>query len=96
MVNDSIVSQNDQNGIFANSSGATVAINVNNSRVTNNTSVGIRALNATASIVVSNSTITGNGTGVAAVGGATLSTYKNNTLAGNTTAGTFTTVLTGD
>ncbi|GMV29506.1 MAG: hypothetical protein AMXMBFR59_16310 [Rhodanobacteraceae bacterium] len=96
VVNDSVVSQNDQNGIFANSSGAAVAISVNNSRVTNNTSVGIRALNATASIVVSNSTITGNGTGVAAVGGATLSTYKNNTLAGNTTPGTFTTVLTGD
>jgi hypothetical protein len=95
-VNDSIVSQNDQNGIFANSSGANVVINVNNSRVTNNTSVGIRALNATSSIVVSNSTITGNGTGVAAVGGASLSTYKNNTLAGNTTPGTFTAILTGD
>ncbi len=95
-INNSLISQNDQNGIFANSSGANVVINVNNSRVINNTSVGIRALNATSSVFVSNSTISGNGTGVAAVGGAALSTYKNNTLAGNTAPGAFTAILTGD
>ncbi|MBL8297821.1 MAG: right-handed parallel beta-helix repeat-containing protein [Rhodanobacteraceae bacterium] len=95
-VNDSTVSANDQNGIFANSAGANVVINVNNSRVTNNTAVGIRALNATSSIFVSNTVISGNGTGVAAAGGAALSTYKNNSVVNNTTPGTFTAILTGD
>ncbi|HSX62911.1 MAG TPA: right-handed parallel beta-helix repeat-containing protein [Tahibacter sp.] len=95
-VNDSVVSGSDQNGIFANSAGANVLINVSNSRVTNNTAVGIRALNATSSIFVSNTIISGNGTGVAAASSASISTYKNNSLVGNTTAGAFTATVTGD
>lgn len=95
-VNESVVSQSDQNGIFANSAGANVVISVNNSRVTNNTAVGIRALNPTSSIFVSNTIISGNGTGVGAFSGAALSTYKNNSLVNNTTPGTFTAILTGD
>ncbi|HVH32882.1 MAG TPA: right-handed parallel beta-helix repeat-containing protein [Tahibacter sp.] len=95
-VNNSVVGPSDQNGIFANSAGANVVINVNDSTVSDNAAVGIRALNPTSSIFVSNTTITGNGTGVAALSGAALSTYKTNRLNSNSTNGTFTAILTGD
>lgn len=95
-VDNSVISASEQNGIFANSTGATVVINVNDSRVTNNGAVGIRSLNPTSSIFVSNSIITGNGTGVAALSGGNLSTYKNNSLVNNTTQGTFSATVTGD
>ncbi|HWU51485.1 MAG TPA: right-handed parallel beta-helix repeat-containing protein [Tahibacter sp.] len=95
-LNNSVVSQNDLNGVFANSSGANITVNVNGSTISNNAAVGIRALNGTASVFVSNSTITGNGTGVLAAGGSAISTYKTNRLNSNTTNGTFTAILTGD
>lgn len=95
-VNNSVIGPSDQNGIFANSAGANVVINVNDSTISDNAAVGIRALNPTSSIFVSNTTITGNGNGVAALSGAALSTYKTNRLNSNTTNGTFTAILTGD
>ncbi|WP_386067123.1 right-handed parallel beta-helix repeat-containing protein [Tahibacter sp. UC22_41] len=95
-LNNSVVSQNDLNGVFANSSGANITVNVNDSTISNNAAVGVRALNATASVFVSNSTITGNGTGVLAAGGSAISTYKTNRLNSNSTNGTFTAILTGD
>jgi hypothetical protein len=39
-------------------------------------------------------TVSGNGTGLASAGGAQLDTYKNNSVNGNTTDGTFTTQIT--
>lgn len=95
-INHSAVSQNDQNGVFANSSGATVTVNINDSTINNNASVGVRALNATSSVFVSNTTITGNGTGVAAASSASISTYQNNRVNSNGAPGAFTATLSGN
>lgn len=95
-INNTVVNQNDQFGVLGNGSGTGLVINVNDSTVTNNASTAIRAFGAGTSILVSNTTISGNGTGVTAVGGGTTSTYQNNRLNNNTTAGTFTTILPGN
>lgn len=94
-IRNSVVSQNDLNGVFANSSGATVNINIDSS-IVSDSGVGVRALNATSNMFVSNTTITGNGTGVGAFSGASISTYKNNRLFANTSPGSFSAILAGD
>lgn len=95
-INNSVISQNDLNGVFANSSGANIVVNVNDSTVSNNLAVGIRALSATSSVFVGNTTISNNGTGVLAAGGSSISTYQTNRLNSNTTPGVFTATLSGD
>lgn len=95
-INDSNISQHDLNGIFANSSGANIVVNISNSTIANNGAVGIRALGATSAVFVGSTTISGNGTGVLAAGGAGVSTYQTNRLNSNTTQGVFTATLTGN
>jgi len=57
--------------------------------VANNAGTGISATAARTIVIVGNSTITGNGTGVSFAGGAVLNTYTNNALNGNTSDGAF-------
>jgi len=94
-IKDSVITQSDLNGVFANSSGAVVTINLNDSLVSDN-GVGIRSLNVNSGVFVSNTTITGNGTGLAALSSGAISTYKNNRLFANGSPGVFTAILTGD
>ena len=81
------------NGVVVNGPAGTTTSNVLlvNSTVNNNTTNGILASGTLARIRVGNTSITGNGTGVAFGGGAIVNTYGNNYLNGNTVAdGTFT------
>jgi hypothetical protein len=80
------------NGVVVNTPAATTsaAVMLNGSRVAYNTTTGILASGGTARLRVSDTTITGNGTGVNFGGGAIVNTYGNNRLDGNTTDGAFT------
>jgi hypothetical protein len=72
--------------------GATAAaVNVNNTSIANN-GAGIRA-DAGAMVLSGGANISGNGTGVIAAGGGILASFGTNTLAGNTTDGAWTKLL---
>ena len=82
------VASNNTYGIGASSA----AIMVRNSTISNN-AVGIAA-DQSATVRITQSTITGNGTGWQATNGGQLLTYGNNNVDGNTTNGAATTTLT--
>jgi hypothetical protein len=92
VVRDSVVSGNSQTGISVTVSpgGQGSNIFVDRSAVLANGTIGILAAGAATAILVSNSTITTNGTGVAAQAGGSVFSYKNNNLNNNGTDGTFT------
>ncbi|WP_028604568.1 right-handed parallel beta-helix repeat-containing protein [Ottowia thiooxydans] len=66
--------------------GPTINVMVDNSRIMNNT-VGIKTNTAKAVLRISDSTVTQNATGLAATLGASIISYNNNRLLGNTTDG---------
>jgi len=82
------VASNNTYGIGASSA----AVMVRNSIISNN-AVGIAA-DQSATVRITQSTITGNGTGWQATNGGQLLTYGNNNVDGNTTNGAATTTLT--
>jgi len=63
---------------------------INGSQIVNNATFGIVANGAGTTVRVDDTTILGNGTGVAAAGGARLQSYGSNRLDGNVTDGAFT------
>jgi hypothetical protein len=72
-----------------------VLIQITRSSVVNNVNTGVLADGSATSVaLLSNTLVSGNGTGLASAGGAQLDTYKNNSVNGNTTDGTFTTQIT--
>ncbi|WP_167737502.1 right-handed parallel beta-helix repeat-containing protein [Sphingomonas parva] len=76
--------------VLAGSASATPAIvSVNRSVIANNASFGIIGNGGGTSIFVGDSTITGNGFGVMAVGSARIGSYGDNRLSGNGDSGTF-------
>jgi hypothetical protein len=79
-------------GIALNAPAGTTSatVMVSDSVVANNSSIGISATGTLGRIRVGGSSVTGNGTGVSATGGATINTYATNQLNGNTTDGSFT------
>jgi parallel beta helix pectate lyase-like protein len=85
-VTDTVASNNNY-GIGASSS----TVMVRNSMISNN-AVGVAA-DQSATVRVTQSTITGNGTGWQATNGGQLLTYGNNNVGGNTINGTATTTL---
>jgi hypothetical protein len=58
---------------------------VQNSTIVNNSAIGLHADGGSAALRVTQTTITGNGTGVAATNGGTLESFGDNALRGNTT-----------
>ena len=71
------------------------ASQITRSSVVNNVNTGVLADGSATSVaLLSNTLVSGNGTGLASAGGAQLDTYKNNSVNGNTTDGTFTTQIT--
>ncbi|RYY25559.1 MAG: right-handed parallel beta-helix repeat-containing protein [Sphingomonadales bacterium] len=68
----------------AGSSG--ILMTLANSNVNNNTAFGLRLNGGNARMLVTNSTITGNGTGVSIAGGGFINTYGNNRLNSNLVA----------
>ena len=91
VVRDSVVSGNSQTGISvtAPAGGQVSNIFVDRTAVLNNGTTGILAVGPVAGILVSNSTITLNGTGVATQAGGLVFSYKNNNLNNNQIDGTF-------
>jgi hypothetical protein len=94
-VSDSLVAGN-ATGVWAagGASGAAILL-VSRSSVVNNVAAGVQSDgSASASVLVSETLVSGNGTGLAVASGATLGTYKNNNVNGNTSDGAFTTTVT--
>ena len=87
-VSDSVSANNQFSGVNANSSGTTqVNIMVRNSTIANNVLHGLQAVDGGATVRVTRSTITGNGTGWNNLSGAVLS-YGDNNIDGNTSGNT--------
>ena len=82
------VSSGNGTGVLSSGSPSPVGIQVARSSVVNNTT-GLQSFGA-AFIIVSNTLVSGNGTGLAATAPARLQSYSNNAVDGNTTNGTFT------
>ena len=88
VINNSHFAGSPQGITVSNPSGTTTTgIMINQSEISNNTSVGIVVNGSNATMRVSDTTITGNGTEFVALGGATISSFGNNRLAGNPTVG---------
>jgi hypothetical protein len=93
-VADSVVSGNTNNGLAVASNGAVFIATVSNSSLNFNTNTGAAVAQASATLRLGGSTITGNGTGVSNAAG-TLQSFKNNQIAGNTADGTPMTAFPG-
>ncbi len=78
------------NGISVNVPSSNAQLMIDSSLIGLNSGTGITVTGATAIARVSNTTITGNATGVTAAGGATINTYGNNRNDGNGAPGAFT------
>jgi hypothetical protein len=88
-ISDSVVSGNAEDGITALSSGSSVVLTVDQTKVAGNLA-GLFAGGSNAGILARNSTVFNNTVGLDATGGGTLYTYGNNSVNGNTTNGAFT------
>ncbi len=88
-ISDSVVSGNRANGISAISSGASVALLLDQAKVTAN-GVGLYASGSNAAMAARNTSVFNNTTGLEAVSGGKLLTYGNNSVTGNPTEGAFT------
>ena len=78
-------------GIVANAPGTTqTTVFLNDSIVSGNSTLGLRAIGTAARIRVANSVITANQTGLVITSGGFINTYGNNRLDGNVTDGAFT------
>jgi len=77
-------------GIFANATGGTAAtVMLNDSIISGNNTLGLRANGANARIRVANSVITANQTGLSLTNGGIINSYGTNRLDGNVTNGAF-------
>jgi hypothetical protein len=86
VVRDSVVSDNSQNGVTVsdtNGSGAKVTLVLDNVAVTDNGNNGLVANGANMGLLVSNSTISGNGGGLHEASSGVIDSYGNNRVNGN-------------
>jgi hypothetical protein len=82
------MSGNTQNGITASSSGSSVVLILDQTKVSDDGNHGLAAAGSGAGMLVRNSTIFSNGGGLFSENGGTLYSYGNNSVNGND--GTFT------
>ena len=89
-ITDSVTASNAQDGIVASTpaGGAPIGVMVENTKSTNN-AFGIRSFGPNATVRVSESTVTGNGTGLFFTGGGALLSFGNNEVEANATNGAF-------
>ncbi|MFM5895859.1 MAG: hypothetical protein ACKOQM_15710 [Novosphingobium sp.] len=82
---------NDSTGLLAHADPGlgTVSVLADNLTVSQNSATGVRGIGTGATIRIGNSAITGNGIGTKSASGATVSSYGNNKLNGNTSDGAF-------
>jgi hypothetical protein len=94
-ISDSMIAGNGTGVLAAGGPSGSTGIQVTRSSIVNNTGTGVQADGSANSIVLlSNSLVSGNATGLATAGGAGLATYKNNAVNGNLSDGAFTTQIT--
>jgi hypothetical protein len=94
-VSDSVSANNQLEGIAAESSdGTSASIMVRNSTIANNSGDGLGASGAGATILVTRSTITGNGAGWEALSSGVVSSYADNNIDGNASVNTAPPALT--
>jgi len=88
-ISDSVVSGNTENGITALSSGSSVVLITDQTKVSGNLA-GLFAGGSNTGILARNTTVFNNTVGLDTANGGTLYTYGNNSVNGNTTNGAFT------
>src|SRR5207244_1914556 len=86
-ITDSLASGNLYNGFVAKTADGKVTMMVNHSTASNNGASGARADGASAKLVLSNSVVSGNDTGVSTVNGGALLSYQDNRIDLNGTDG---------
>jgi len=87
-VSDSVSANNAGSGIVAASGGVPINVMVRNCTVANNGSIGLQAAAGPATLRVTRSTITGNGTGWSNIGLGVVLSYGDNNIDGNTNVNT--------
>ena len=87
-VRDSAVSNSSNCGIVAATSGPGVQVTVDHTAILFSANVGIAASGGAATIRIGNSTVAHNVTGVSALNGSTIESFKNNQIASNLNDGT--------
>jgi hypothetical protein len=92
---DVIVDLNTSNGVLVTSNATHAGATIDRSTLAFNGAIGLAVVGTGSVALIGNSTVTGNGTGVSAAPGATLLSFKNNQVAGNTTDGTPVTAFPG-
>lgn len=85
------IASNSINGFHAISTSSAVVMTLDSCLASNNTSFGVLVNGAAATMNLSNTTVTGNGTGLSAAGG--INSFGNNRIVGNTTNGSPTSTL---
>lgn len=86
-VHDSVATENSANGFVLAGNATAVEVNLDHCVSANNEQVGVKAVGATAVMRISNTTVTGNGTGLQAPNGGSIVSFGNNRIAGNSADG---------
>jgi hypothetical protein len=87
-VRDVHVARNANDGIQVTSAGGTAIGMIDHATLAQNGATGAHSNGAGATILIGNSTVFGNPTGVSITGGAAMQSFKNNQFGGNTSDGT--------
>ncbi len=87
-VRDSMVASSSNVGIVASTNGPAISVIVDHTTVVYSVNTGIASNGANTTVRIGSSTVSGNVTGVAALGGSTMQSFKNNQIASNLTDGT--------
>jgi hypothetical protein len=97
-VSDSLIAGNGTGVSAVGGPSASVIVQITRSSVVNNVAAGALSNGSagSASVLLSNTLITGNGTGLSSVGGGNLLSYKNNSANGNIADGAFTGTIVPD
>ena len=87
-VADSVASGNIYNGFTAAASTGKVTMMLKHVVASNNANIGVAAIGANAKVMIGDSVVSGNTTGVSVSGGGTLQSFQNNQIKLNGTDGT--------
>jgi hypothetical protein len=87
-VRDTLVTGSSNAGIVVSGGGAALSALIDRTTVTASVNVGVAVSGGAATVRIGNSAVYGNVTGVLAINGGTLRSYKNNQINGNLTDGT--------
>ena len=82
-IDDAVVSHNGTSGILTGGGSSPSTVMIDNTKIFDHPVNGLRAIGQT--IYLRRSTITGNGTGIANIGAATIRSYRDNSIDGNGT-----------